>query len=218
MNSRQTPEPTVPTAVLCGSDPGVTLLEQQALGHAKISVRRVTDAELVLKNRLAEDCCGIVITLDLAIRHLRPSDSGATLSNNVPLLVLLPSEGIDNEMGEQLLRCGASGFLENQCGIDVVELALRRASEGQLWVSRSLLSWVFKQSLVDMGLHRLTAREHEILQGVADGATNQEIAENLFVTRETVRWHLRAVYNKLGVHSRDAVVALMKAYKKATRS
>jgi DNA-binding CsgD family transcriptional regulator len=69
-----------------------------------------------------------------------------------------------------------------------------------------------------MGLHRLTAREHEILQGVADGATNQEIAENLFVTRETVRWHLRAVYNKLGVHSRDAVVALMKAYKKATRS
>ena len=52
----------------------------------------------------------------------------------------------------------------------------------------------------------LTAREHEVLSLVADGLRNREIAERLGVTEHTVKFHLAAVFGKLGATSRtDAV-------------
>jgi DNA-binding CsgD family transcriptional regulator len=53
---------------------------------------------------------------------------------------------------------------------------------------------------------RLTAREREILDLVADGGTNAEIAERLWVSPGTVRKHLDNIYAKLGVHTRTAAV------------
>ena len=53
----------------------------------------------------------------------------------------------------------------------------------------------------------LTRREREILQGVADGLSNAEIAAQLFLSAGTVKWHLNNVYAKLGVHKRTAAVA-----------
>ena len=58
-------------------------------------------------------------------------------------------------------------------------------------------------------LPRLTAREQEILDLVAEGRTNAEIAERLWVSRGTVRKHLDNVYAKLGVHTRTAAAAFV---------
>jgi DNA-binding CsgD family transcriptional regulator len=55
--------------------------------------------------------------------------------------------------------------------------------------------------------HGLTAREAEILQWVARGKTNDEIAVLLVVSAHTVRKHLENIYGKLGVHTRTAAVA-----------
>ena len=57
---------------------------------------------------------------------------------------------------------------------------------------------------------RLTPREREILDLVADGKTNAEIAESLWVSRGTVRKHLDNVYAKLGVHTRTAAAAYVR--------
>jgi DNA-binding CsgD family transcriptional regulator len=57
---------------------------------------------------------------------------------------------------------------------------------------------------------RLTAREREILELVAEGRTNAEIAERLWVSRGTVRKHLDNVYAKLGVHTRTAAAAFVR--------
>ncbi len=59
-------------------------------------------------------------------------------------------------------------------------------------------------------LPRLTPREREILDLVADGKTNAEIAESLWVSRGTVRKHLDNVYAKLGVHTRTAAAAYVR--------
>jgi DNA-binding CsgD family transcriptional regulator len=59
-------------------------------------------------------------------------------------------------------------------------------------------------------LPRLTAREREILDLVAEGRTNAEIAERLWVSPGTVRKHLENVYAKLGVHRRTAAVTLFR--------
>ena len=57
-------------------------------------------------------------------------------------------------------------------------------------------------------LPRLTPREREVMNLVAEGRTNAEIAERLWVSPVTVRKHLEHVYAKLGVHTRTAAAAL----------
>ena len=54
------------------------------------------------------------------------------------------------------------------------------------------------------GLEHLTPRQVEVLQLVARGMTNQEIAETLFLSRRTVHAHLRSIFHKLGVGHRSA--------------
>jgi DNA-binding NarL/FixJ family response regulator len=54
------------------------------------------------------------------------------------------------------------------------------------------------------GLEHLTPRQIEVLQLVARGMTNQEIAETLFLSRRTVHAHLRSIFHKLGVGHRSA--------------
>ena len=52
----------------------------------------------------------------------------------------------------------------------------------------------------------MTPRENEILALIAKGCTNREIADRLLVTRETVRWHERRLYSKLGIRDREALL------------
>jgi LuxR family maltose regulon positive regulatory protein len=57
----------------------------------------------------------------------------------------------------------------------------------------------------------LSEREQEVLQLIADGLTNPEIASRLFLSLNTVKTHTRSVYGKLGVHSRVQAVARARA-------
>ena len=56
-------------------------------------------------------------------------------------------------------------------------------------------------------LERLTDREREVLVLLASGKTNKEIAEILFITTNTVKRHLKAVFAKLDIHTRSAAAA-----------
>ena len=56
-------------------------------------------------------------------------------------------------------------------------------------------------------LSSLTDREHEVLNLLAQGLTNKEIAEKLFITTNTVKRHLKAIFEKLDVHTRSAATA-----------
>ena len=58
-------------------------------------------------------------------------------------------------------------------------------------------------------LDPLSARELEILRHVAEGASDREIAEALFLSLNTIKWHNRQIYSKLGVASRTQAVALV---------
>src|SRR5947199_9296277 len=53
----------------------------------------------------------------------------------------------------------------------------------------------------------MTPRELDILRGVVEGLTNAEIAERLVLSTGTVKWYVKQLYGKLGVHSRDEAMA-----------
>ena len=64
----------------------------------------------------------------------------------------------------------------------------------------------------DQWVPPLSPREQEILDLVAEGKSNTEIAERLWISRGTVRKHLEHIYAKLGVHTRTAAAALVRGW------
>ncbi len=110
---------------------------------------------------------------------------------------------------ESLLRAGCWGVLRPDVAPRIVWRAAQAIAEGQFWVSRATLTQIVCRQMIADSLG-LTAREWEILRLVAQGYRNQQIAEKLFISVETVRWHLRCLYNKLGVH--DRLSAAMQAF------
>jgi len=122
------------------------------------------------------------------------------------LQVLVFSDAPSGETIERHLMLGCAGVIANQAPTETLSKAIDSIFRGELWVPRKLLSYLFQQSLALQPSRSLTRRELEILKLICAGATNREIADRLFISRETVRWHLRSLYSKIGAQNREAAV------------
>jgi DNA-binding NarL/FixJ family response regulator len=91
--------------------------------------------------------------------------------------------------------CGAAGFVSRDWPATDLVQAIRRASQG-----------LTIQSPRPAVSSHLSARQQEILQLIADGATNREIALRLYLSRDTVKQHTSALYRKLGARNRTHAV------------
>lgn len=109
------------------------------------------------------------------------------------------------------IKTGASGYLLKEDAIDELEEAIQAVNKGYHYMSPPILS-----SLVEMTerklediepdiLDKLTSREREILQLVAEGNSNKEIAEILSRSVETVRTHRANMMEKLDIHSAEEI-------------
>lgn len=114
----------------------------------------------------------------------------------------------------QTLRSGYLGFLLHTTPAVEAADALKRLAAGEAVVAGSLASRValsgarLGEDDFWPGLTRgLTRRESEVLEGISHGLSTRQIAETLFVGDETVRSHLKSLYQKLGVSDRSAAVA-----------
>lgn len=126
---------------------------------------------------------------------------------NLPVIVL--SMCTDRDTIMKVLSEGASGYLTKSA--DSVELlaAIRAAILGESYVQPAIASLLVgalrKHENVPTALE-LGERERQILQRVAEGCSNQEIASELFISISTVKAHLRSLFQKLDVSSRTEVV------------
>jgi DNA-binding NarL/FixJ family response regulator len=116
------------------------------------------------------------------------------------------------------LRAGASGFLLKRSSPEQLIAAIHTVAEGEALLSpsvtRRLIDRVAAHPLmrdqVDPRLDELTPREREVLELIAQGLSNSEIAAALTVERTTVKTHVKRVLTKLG--ARDRVHAVILAY------
>ena len=126
-----------------------------------------------------------------AIRRLR--DRGGP-----PVLVLTTYETQADIVSA--LEAGATGYLLKDSPAEQLREAVRQTAQG-----RSVLAPSVTQQLVQRAARpaqSLSAREIEILQGLATGASNRELAAQLVISEATVKTHLLHVYDKLGVFDR----------------
>lgn len=110
------------------------------------------------------------------------------------------------------LRAGAKGYLLKDTDRQTLFSAIRAAARGETLfqpeVLARLLSKVDGRSLASSATFDLTEREREVLAAVARGERSKEIALRLKITERTVKAHLASIYNKLGVDSRAAAIAV----------
>ena len=187
--------------------PLVTLGLQQTLKAAGHDVRRGRKGSTVAAEQErggAPSCCVVYCPTyeDVVgrVERLRRTFPGA------PVLVMGP--GVDLPLARAALRGGARGFLHLGMQPSQIARAISLASEGETVFPRELVTGLIgEQEPPD--LLALTARQREIIELVAQGLTNAEIARRLFLTEGTVKQHLRAAYKALGVGSRVQAARLL---------
>ncbi len=112
------------------------------------------------------------------------------------------------------LRAGYQGYLLHGTPVGETASALQRVAAGEGVVASELASRIAISGarLGDADFWPgmscgLTRRESEVLEGISHGSSTREIADDLYVGEETVRSHLKSLYQKLGVSGRSAAVA-----------
>ena len=139
-----------------------------------------------------------VVILDLELPGVSGIDAIAQFS--VPVL-MLTAYGTDDEI-ERALAAGAKGYLLKGAPLDDLERAIAAVSRGESYLD----SRVTAQLLSRGGRARLTTREREVLRLL--GTSNKEIAAALGISERTVKFHVTAIFNKLGAETRAQAVAI----------
>ena len=174
-------------------------LEEALEGQARVYVGRTapTDAEVPV--------CAIFDTsgsesVSEGIERIRGFDPDIS--------ILAFSLHVDLPLARAALRHGARGFIHAGMELDQIARAVELAAEGEIVAPRKLLEYLIANE-APTDLDALTARQREILQLVAQGLTNAQIAKSLFLSESTIKQHLRATYKVLGVSDRKEAARLI---------
>ena len=165
---------------------------------------------------LAEQLRPDVVCLDVRMPVMDGVAAAGPLAQHAKVLMLSYSE--DEHLVTGAIRNGATGYLvHGRFEPDELESRIKAVARGEMVLSPAVTPAVFDvlrrspgvaNDADELGLGSLTAREREVLNLLARGNTNREIAEQLFITNKTVKNHLSRIYEKIGVHSRSEAIAL----------
>lgn len=177
-----------------GYDP--VLLADQG-GEVVAQVRAMRSGALLLDSALAARPYAADLIADLS--------AAAPQVAIVVLVRVAPSVGM-----VQAMEAGVAALVHRRCNPRELVAAVAAAIDGQNWVASDLAGVLRAELLAEVsGRPRpeLSARELEVLQELATGATNNAIGARLGISQHTVRNHVQAVMRKLGVTTRTDAVA-----------
>ena len=127
---------------------------------------------------------------------------------NLRVVILLDSPGPDNVV--RAFRSGASGVFSKNLAISTLCKCIVAVHDGQIWANSQELGFVLAALTASPkyhisengGLAQLSKREQEVVQSLADGLTNRQIADRLKISPHTVKNYMFKIFDKLGVSSR----------------
>lgn len=185
------------TAEIVDHQPDMRVVGQAGTGEEAVSLARALQPD--------------VIVMDIAMPRLNGLEATRRVAAECPgcrVLVLTAHE--EERHIIQLLEAGAVGYLPKTVSLDELLDAIRAVARGESVLPPAVAAVVLRH-MTGKGAARepaqpLTDRELEVLQWAAQGLTNYEIAQRLYISVRTVEAHLTHVYNKLGASSRTEAV------------
>lgn len=155
-----------------------------------------------------------VVLMDISMPGLNGIEATRQIRQNHPgVKVVVLSMHSNEEYVFQVLRAGASGYVLKQSDSSEVLTAIRAALAGGSFlsppISRTVIDDYVRRAEArggDEDLELLTSREREVLQLLAEGLSNREIAEQLNISIKTVETHRSNMMGKLGVSSKTELV------------
>ncbi len=154
---------------------------------------------------LAKTLSPDVVVLDIAMPQLNGIDAARQILAARPTArVIMLSAHKEDEYVSRALEIGAHGFLEKQTSSEVLAKAIRTVAAGQPFfnpaILRRLKLLLDRNGQAVTNGNRLTCREREVLQLVAEGAANKQIAAVLTISIKTVEKHRQHLMDKLNIH------------------
>ena len=149
-----------------------------------------------------------VLVTDISMPRMNGTQTVERLrALRLPTRVVVLSMYSDEAIVLQALRSGARGYLLKNSLVEELLLAIRTAYRGEIYLSPVISSDLLNDLLENRGevevadpINRLSAREREVLQLIAEGHTNNEIGQMLNVSTKTVEKHRASLMSKLNVH------------------
>nr|WP_281354134.1 response regulator transcription factor [Phytoactinopolyspora halotolerans] len=153
-----------------------------------------------------------LVLMDLRMPQMDGVQAIAALRERSPDTRVLVLTTFDSESDVlPAIEAGATGYLLKDAPAAELLRAVRAAYRGESVLSPSVVGTLMGQVRKPSGL-ALSDRELEVLQLVADGASNREAASRLFISEASIKTHLQHIYDKLGV--RDRAAAVGEAYRR----
>ena len=153
-----------------------------------------------------------VVLLDVRMPVMDGVAAADEISGRAKVLML--TYGEDEEMVAGAIRAGASGYLvHGRFTPEELVGAISDVAAGRQVLSPAVVPKVFAalreggEGSTSGGLTELTEREREVMNQLAQGMSNPEIAEALFISEKTVKNHINRIYAKLGVTDRAGAIA-----------
>jgi NarL family two-component system response regulator LiaR len=150
-----------------------------------------------------------VVLMDLVMPKMNGAETTEALLKACPSAQVIALTSFkEQELVEGALKAGAIGYLLKDVEADDLADAIRQAYAGKPTLAPEAAQVLIQASRQPYkpGID-LTEREHEVLGLLVEGLTNPEIAERLFVSKSTVKFHVSSILNKLQVSSRTEAVA-----------
>ncbi|NLT26239.1 MAG: response regulator transcription factor [Microbacteriaceae bacterium] len=178
-------------AAVFAGDPGLEVIGE--VGTAAEAIARAGDADLVTMDlRLGDGVDGAAAT-----RRIRALP-------NAPRVLVLTNYDSDADI-LAAVEAGAAGYLLKDAPPEELIGAAHRAARGETVLGPDVMSRLVARMREPQ--IELTPRERDVLERLATGETNKEMAAALYLSPTTVKSHLAAIYGKLGVPSRTAAIA-----------
>ena len=157
-----------------------------------------------------------IVMMDLSMPNLNGFEAIRQIKRQAPSTRILVLSAYDNEeYVQQTVQCGADGYMLKSTSPEELSTAIKTVCSGRSYYSPSVERYAEDARLnkfapsTDRGvklLNRLTTREREILQLIAEANSHQEIAEMLHISVRTVDTHRNNIIQKLGLHDTASLV------------
>lgn len=154
-----------------------------------------------------------IVLMDMNMPGMNGADAtrkALSLFPNLKIVVLSSNE--DEASLETMIEAGVKGFLLKNIDKDILTRALQAVSQDKPFFSEEFMPYFarkyFHDKTTDHHTNQFSKREMEVLQLIASGFSNQEIADKLFISLRTVTNHRAALYQKANVSNTAALLAL----------